>query len=473
MLDDEKIRWMSALDLMRAYKAKEVSPVEVTESILRTVEKVNPKVNAIVTLTDQLALEMAKESESAYMNGNPRLLEGVPVTIKDLIVTKGIRTTYGSKLFEDCVPDVDAVLVERIRHAGGVILGKTNVPEFGLIAVTDNLIFGPSRNPWDLLRTTGGSSGGAAAALACGFGPIAVGNDGGGSIRIPASLCGVFGLKPQFGRVPSYPHLVRGWETLNHEGPLSRTVADSALLLDVMAGSDDRDRFSLPEPNISYLETLKAEIKGLKIAYTQDLSVDAVDKEVVEITRKAAGVFEDLGARVEEDDPGIPKMDMELTTMVIVETFVAHEHHLSEAREKMFPLYKPLLDLADSFKATDIVRANFKREDLWEKIRLFFERYDILLTPTTACAAFELKEGGMLGPEMIDGKPVSPASWVGFTFPFNFTGQPAASVPCGFTSEGLPVGLQIVGRRLDEQTVFRVARAFEEAKPWGDLHPPL
>lgn len=472
-MDDDEIRWMSALDLMEAYRKKQISPVEVTESILRTIEKVNPKINAIVTLTADLAMEMAKISENAYMKGEQRPLEGVPITIKDLIVTKGIRTTCGSKLFENCIPDQDAVLVERIREAGGVILGKTNVPEFGLIAVTDNLLFGPSRNPWDLSKTTGGSSGGAAAAVAAGLGPIAVGNDGGGSIRIPASLCGVFGLKPQFGRIPSYPHLVRGWETMNHEGPISRTVSDSALLLDVLAGPDDRDRFSLPAPGLSYVSSLGRDIKGLKIAYTSNLSVDAVDEEVVEITHKAAEVFEDMGAIVVEDDPGIPKMDNDLTTIVVVETAVAHEHHLEEAKEKMYPLYKPFLELAEAFKASDIVRVGFRREELWDKLRIFFERYDILLTPATACAAFDLKEGGMLGPDKIGGKVVSPASWVGFTFPFNFTGQPAASVPCGFTSLGLPVGLQVVGKRFDELTVLSVSHAFEEAKPWKDFHPSL
>ncbi|MDD5747999.1 MAG: amidase family protein [Actinomycetota bacterium] len=471
-MKDEEIQWMSACELIEEYRSRNLSPVEVTETIIRLTETINPAVNAIVTTTFELALEQAKKSERAYLSGSPGPLEGIPITIKDLIVTKGIKTTCGSKLFENYVPEEDAVLVERVRDAGSVILGKTNVPEFGLVAVTDNVVFGPTLNPWDLKKTAGGSSGGAAAAVSCGLGPIAVGNDGGGSIRIPTSLCGVFGLKPQFGRVPSYPHVVRGWETMNHEGPISRTVPDAALLLDVMAGPDDKDRFSLPDADLSYLETLCNDVKGLRMAYTSCLSVDAVDGEVAKITGEAAKVFEELGALVVEDDPRIPKMDADLTIMVTTEALVAHENRLDEAREKMFPLYRPFLEVGEIFKAQDIVRTNFKREELWDRIRRFFERYDILLTPTTACPAFDLKEGGMLGPDEIDGKPVSPASWVGFTFPFNFTGQPAASVPCGFTSDGLPVGIQIVGRRYDEQTVLRAAHAFETARPWRHQHPP-
>lgn len=469
----EEICWMSARDLMDAYRKKELSPVEATRAVLDRIEQVNPGVNAIVTLTAELAVAQARESEEAYRRGDARALEGVPVTIKDLIVTKGIRTTFGSKLYEDYVPEKDAVLVERLKAAGTVMLGKTNTPEFGLVAVTDNLIFGPARNPWDLRKTTGGSSGGAAAALAAGLGPLAVGNDGGGSIRVPSSLCGVFGIKPQFGRIPSYGKPFHGWEIMNAEGPMTRTVADAALMLDVMAGPDERDRFSIPAPDGSYMESLQGGVKGLKVAYTSDLAVQAVDPEVVGVTRKAASVFEDLGCEVVEADPGIPDMSSELVTVVVLETATAHEDNLDEAKEMMYPLYKPFLDLPPMFSSMDYARVLFHREDVWAKLWPFFEEYDLLLTPTTACPAFDLKEGGMLAPESIDGKEVTPASWIGFTFPFNFTGQPAASVPCGFTKEGLPVGLQIVGRRYDEPTVLRAAAAFEEAMPWSGRRPGL
>ena len=468
-----EIHWMSALELMEAYRKRSLSPVEATEAILARIEEVNPRINAVVTLTAELALEQARESERRYAGGEARVLDGVPITIKDLITTRGIRTTFGSKLYADFVPENDAVLVERLRDAGSVMLGKTNTPEFGLVAVTDNLLFGPSWNPWDLSKTTGGSSGGAAAAAAAGLGPLAVGNDGGGSIRVPSSLCGVFGLKPQFARIPSYGKPFHGWEMMNAEGPITRTVADAALMLDVMAGPDERDRFSIQAPTVNYLESLKGGVKGLKVAYTAGLSNTAVDPEVVEITRNAASVFGELGCEVAEDDPGIPEMSGDLVTVVVLETATAHEEHLDEAKEIMYPLYRPFLELPVVFTSMDYTRVFFHREDMWQALWPFFEKYDLLLTPTTACAAFDRKEGGMLGPDEINGIPVSPASWIGFTFPFNFSGQPAASVPCGFTAAGLPVGLQIVGRRYDEETVLRAAAAFEEAMPWAGTHPDL
>jgi len=472
-MSEQEICWMSAVELLDAYRSKKLSPVEVTSAVLEHISEVNPKINAIVTLTADLAMEQARAAEEAYQKGKAAVLAGVPVTIKDLICTRGIRTTFGSLLFEDYVPEEDAVLVERLRDAGVVILGKTNVPEFGLVAVTDNRIFGPALNPWDTGKTVGGSSGGAAAGVVAGFGPLAVGNDGGGSVRIPSSLCGSFGIKPHFGRIPSGPKPYHGWESMNAEGPITRTVADAALMMDVMAGPDDRDRMSLPSSGVNYLESIKAGVKGLKVAYTSDLAVSAVDSEVMEITRKAAFAFSELGCDVVEDDPGIPDMAQDLTVMVILETVTSHEHHLEEAKEKMYTLYKPFLELMDVFNGRDRVRVDYNREEMWDKMRRFFEKYDLLLTPTAACPAFDFKEGGMLGPETINGVEQNPASWIGFTFPFNFTGQPAASIPCGFTAGGLPVGLQIVGRRYDEPTVLRAAAAFEAAHPWADRHPDL
>lgn len=469
-MGSEEICWMSAIELLEAYRKRDLSPVEVTRSLLGRIEEMNPKINAIITVTEPLAMELARRSEKAYKLGNPGKLEGVPVTIKDLVATRGIRTTLGSLMFEDYVPKVDAVLVERLRGEGAVLLGKTNVPEFGLVAVTDNLVFGPSRNPWNTDRTTGGSSGGAAAALAAGLGPLASGNDGGGSIRIPSSLCGVFGLKPHFGRVPSYPHIVPGWETMNAEGPMARKVADAALMLDVMAGPDERDRFSLPASDTCYLDSLQGGVEGLRLAYTADLATAAIDPEIEEITRKAAFSFEDLGCEVVLDQPEVFDMSEDLTKLVIAEVAAAHEPRMEEAKTKLYPSYRPFLDLKDLFSAVDLAKVGFRREELWSGIWPFFEEYDLLLTPSTACAAFDIKEG-MLGPEEIDGREVSPASWISFTFPFNFTGQPAASILCGFNREGLPVGLQLVGRRFDELTVLRAASAYEAASKWSDMHP--
>ena len=472
-MSPDEIHWMSAIELIDAYRRRTLSPVEVAEAILARIDEVNPKINAIVTLTAELALQEAAEAEAAYARGDDGPLAGVPFTVKDIIPTGGIRTTFGSKLYEDFVPDRDAIVFERLKGAGGVMLGKTNVPDLALMAVTDNLIFGPARNPWDTRKTTGGSSGGAAGAVAAGLGPLAAANDGGGSIRIPAHLCGVFGIKPQFGRVPSYPQVYHGGETTNHEGPITRTVADAALMLDVTAGPDERDRFSLPACGTSYLDALVGGVEGLRVAYTDGLTVPCVEREVARVAREAAAVFAGLGCELVEDDPHIPDLTQDLVTIMILETATAFEDRMEEAKEKLFPLYLPFLDLPAAFSSLDYVRARYHREDLWQSIWPFFEKYDLLLTPTAACAAFDLKEGGSMGPETIDGVEVSPASLAGFTVPFNFTGQPAASVPCGFTAAGLPVGLQIVGRRYDEATVLRAAAAFEEARPWAARHPGI
>jgi len=472
-LSDKKICWMSALELTEAISRGEMSPVDVLDAVMERVKRYNPEINAIVTLTEESARESAKKAEKMVKKGEKLgLLHGVPVTIKDLVFTKGVRTTFGSKMYENFIPDEDAVLVERLKKAGAVIIGKTNVPEFGLIPVTDNLVFGPTRNPWDKSKTSGGSSGGAAAAVAAGMGPLASGTDGAGSIRIPSSLCGVYGIKSSFGRVPWYPKLP-GWETMDCQGPIARTVSDAALMLDVMAGPDDRDRFSLPATNVSYLENLENGIEGSRIAYSPDLGYAVVDPEVVKLTRKAAFSLEKLGCEVTEIKPDLFDMQFELITMVIAEQITANEEHLEEWREKMYPLYLGYLQLEETFSIRDVVRVQYKREELWRKMRKIFENYDFLLTPATAVPAFNLEEGGTMGPTEIAGQTVGPVGWIAFTYPFNFTGQPAASVPCGFTEDGLPVGLQIVGNRYDDDGVLRASRAFEKAFPWKDKKPPL
>jgi Asp-tRNA(Asn)/Glu-tRNA(Gln) amidotransferase A subunit family amidase len=458
---------MSAEGLLDAYRDKKLSPVEVTHSLLDRIEEINPKLNAVVTLTAEHALKRAEEAEKAYAGGGEvGRMEGVPIAIKDNTFTAGVRTTYGSKLYEDFVPDQDAVLVERVKREGGVILGKTNLPEMGLIPVTDSPLFGPCCNPWSLECTSGGSSGGAAAGVAAGLYPFAQGNDGGGSIRIPSALCGVFGLKPTFGRIPIYPHLP-GWETLNHEGPIARRVEDAALLLDVMAGYDIRDRHSLPSVEYSFREALQGEVKGMKLAYTPDLGyAPAIEPEVKELTRQAALAFEGMGCEVDEIDPGLPNLEPDLLVQVICETVTANEDRLEEWQKVAFPLYLPFLDLIGVYKPNDVIRVQFRREELWDKLRPVFERYDLLLCPTSAVTAFKLEPPGPLGPMVIDGQDVGPLAWMSYTFPFNFTGQPAASVPCGMSSDGLPVGLQLVGKMYDEVSILRAAAALEQAQPW-------
>ncbi len=468
-----EVCWMSAIELINEFKKKKLSPVEVTKALLDRIDKINPKLNAFITLLPETALSTARESEEKYHKGKARALEGVAVAIKDNTFTKGIRTTDGSKLFENYVPDTDAVLVERLKNAGAIILGKTNLPEFGLVGITDNVLFGKTVNPWNLGKTCGGSSGGSGAALAAGLCPIAQGNDGGGSIRIPSSLCGIFGLKPTFGRVPYYPHFP-GWETLNNEGPMARSVEDAALMLDVMAGPSLFDPTTLPPYPGKFQQDMKGEVKGLRLAYSMDLGGGfPVDGEVLEKTRKAAFLFEKLGCHVEEVKPGWINMETAFITTELSETLTANENDVEKYKSIAFPPYLPFMDFAPTFTNRDMVRIQFDRAKLSEQAGKFFEKYDILLTPTTSVVAFEAGENGPLGPARIADKDGSPSAWVCFTYPFNFTGQPAASVPCGFNSEGLPVGLQIVGRRFEEALVLRAAAAFEKIQPWRDKTPSI
>jgi Asp-tRNA(Asn)/Glu-tRNA(Gln) amidotransferase A subunit family amidase len=402
---------LSGLALGKAIARREVSAVEVLDAIVARVEAVNPQVNAVVTLMAERAREEARAVDAriaASETGGP--LYGVPVSIKDLIETKGVRTTLGSLLRQDFVPEQDAVLVERLRAAGCPLFAKTNTPDHGGKFATDNLVFGATNNPWDLSRSPGGSSGGAAAQVAAGMGPLAVGNDGGGSIRVPASVCGVYGLKPQFGRIPSWPRH-NGWYLLNHEGPISRTVRDAAALLDIMSGPDERDWFSLPAEVGSYLEACEGEIKGMRVAWSPT--------------------------------PGYGRVD---------------------------PVVQSFLPLAEQMTTRDVFAAIYGDYAVHDLLVAFFQQYELFLTPTIATPPYA---SGIFGPSEVSGEAVSSPLEPFFTHPFNLNGQPAASIPVGFTESGLPVGLQIVGRRFAEKTVLRASACFETARPWADRWPAL
>ena len=470
-MERSEIGYMSAVDVAAAIREKRLSPVEVVDAILSRIEEVNPRVNAYCTIVEESARKRAREAESAVIKGaelGP--LHGVPVSIKDLMFTKGVRTTFGSRVYENHVPEEDDIVVERLQEAGAIMLGKTNTPEFGFMGVTDNLLFGPTRNPWNLGRHAGGSSGGAAAAVAAGMGPLATGSDGGGSIRIPSSFCGVFGLKPSYGRVPRGPGFP-DWQTLSHSGPITRTVADAALMMEVIAGRDDRDRRSLPETGLRYLPLADKDLKGMKIGWTPDLGYAAVDPEVVAGLTAAVGVFESLGADVELATLDLEPPGMTFAVIWAVTYASKYADMLDEWRGQMHPNLVAMIERGKDVLATDYARAATAREEFWRVIRPTFEKYDLLLTPTTAVPAFEVDKfelaeiGGVKGTPTVD--------WTPFTYPFNFTGQPAASVPCGWTDEGLPIGLQIVGRRFDDAGVLRASAAFERAAPWADRRPLL
>jgi aspartyl-tRNA(Asn)/glutamyl-tRNA(Gln) amidotransferase subunit A len=462
--------WRSAQELAALIRAKQVSPVEVVEALLARIERLNSALNCYATVTAEEARDAAVAAEVEVVTGETLgPLHGVPVSIKDLLFTRRVLTTGGSRLFADHVPEEDSVCVERLKGAGAIIVGKTTTPEFGHKAVTDSPLLGITRNPWNPALTPGGSSGGAGAAVAAGLGPLAVGTDGGGSIRIPAAFCGIYGLKPSFGRVPQFPGFP-GWETLSHTGPLTRTVRDAALMLDVIAGPDDRDRHSLPAAGRSYLEACEGGIAGLSVAWSPDLGYARLDPEVAELCAAAAERFESFGGHVEVVSPSWEDPEEIFRVMVGAETWSAWGDRLEADGEKMDRSLRALMKFGAGVTAEQYLRAMRRRQDLWTEVQRFLARFDLLITPTVAVPPFEVGRPGL---NEVNGQPSSPLGWTPFCFPFNLTGQPAATVPVGFTRAGLPVGLQIVGRRHADHTVLAASAAFEAAQPWADRRPPV
>ncbi len=469
MHDD--IAWMPATEMAAAIRSKKLSPVEVTRKLLERIDAVNPAINAYVLVTRDVATQQAKDAEAAVMRGDTLgVLHGVPVSIKDLFDVPGLPTTKGSLAFKDNIAKGWEYSAQRlIEHAGGVHLGKTNTPEFGFIPTTENKLFGATRNPWDTARTPGGSSGGAAAAVAAGLGPIALSSDGGGSIRIPAAMCGVFGIKPTYGRVPKKPG--GGWQTMTHRGPTTRTVADAALALDVMAYFEPEDPFSVKAYPGSFLDEVDRGVRGLRIAWSPDLGYAPVDPEVRAVCEAAAKKFGDLGCAVEEASPGFPSPAADATFMGVAGAWdAAWISDLSdEQRAVVDEPAKFFLEYGSKLSGLDVVRANQRRWKIWESMRAFHKTYDLLLTPVMSCTAFPIGQP----PATIAGQQIPPMGWMSYTQPFNLNGAPAASAPCGFDSQGMPVGLHIVGRAFEDSVVLRAARAFEQVQPWADRTPKV
>ncbi|PYM16858.1 MAG: amidase [Candidatus Rokuibacteriota bacterium] len=464
----DDLAWKSALELATLIREKQVSPVEVTETVLARIDASAERLNAYCLVSPDTALTAAREAEIVVMKGEPLgLLHGVPVSVKDVIFTRALRTTGGSRLFAEMVPDQDAVAVARLRAAGAVVLGKTNTSEFGHKALTDNPLFGATRNPWNVELTPGGSSGGAAAAVAADLGPIALGTDGGGSIRIPAAFCGIVGFKPSYGRVPQSPGFP-GWEGLSHTGPITRTVRDAALALDVLAGADDRDRESLPSESVPYREASEDDVKGLHVAWTPDLGYASVDPRVRQLCEDAAAEFESLRCYVEVVNPAWDDPEDAFVTLLAAQFHAAWSDRLPHAYKVMDRTLIKFLERGAAVSSREYFAARARADAIWQDVAAFLARFDLLLTPTVAVPPFPL---GSRPPRQIDGRDVSVLGWMPFTFPFNLTGQPACSVPAGWTDDGLPVGLQIVGRRHADRVVLAAAAAFEAARPWSDRHP--
>lgn len=472
-MDTTELCFTPATELAAAIRRRQLSPVELVDAVLARIDALNPKLNAFLTVDGEGARAAAHQAEVAVMRGERLgLLHGLPVSIKDLEPTAGLRCTYGSKFYENNIATFDGLVTERVKAAGGIITGKTNTPHYGHKDMTDNLLGAPSRNPWKLDRTPGGSSGGAAAAVAAGMGPLAHGTDGAGSIRIPAALSGVFGFKPSFGRIPTWPN-PDIWTGRTHHGPLTRTVADAALMLQVLAGPDARDPLSIDNPPDDYIAAVAQPfeaLRGLRVAWSEDFGYAAVDPEVRRLTSAAAQRFADFGCHVEAVNPGWadPRDVGGLAWCVSFAARLGEQYR--QQREWFEPSLAEMIEWGLLATGVDYVNGSLQRTAFQQYVQRFFTNYDLLLTPQMPLGAWPVDQP----PATIEGKPTpSMFDRLAFTFPFNMTGQPAASVPCGFTSEGLPVALQIVGCWHADTLVLQAAAAFEQVQPWAGARPQL
>ncbi len=460
----EAVWELSAVRLRELYLAGELSPVEVTRRLLDRIEERNGDLRAFITVTPEIALEQARAAERAYAEGeNAAPLLGVPVSIKDLVWTRGVRTTFGSLETADFVPDRDAPVVERLRDAGAVMLGKTNVPEQGWKGETTNRLIGSTHNPWQPGATAGGSSGGAAAAVAAGLGPIAQGSDGAGSIRIPAGFCGVFGLKPTFGTVPNWPP--SSTDTLSHVGPIARTAADAALTLAAMAGPDARDLHSLGRPVLDYQSGLADDLAGIRIAWSPDLGYVDVDPEIARLTAAAAAALAGAGAEVRDLGPAFADPWPVIHTLWAGSEAAAYPDGIDAVRDLLDPGRVRVIEAGFALTPGEVAAAALARHRHYQAVDALFDSADLLATPTLPVPAFPVGQDSPIR----HGRQTSYLGWTGFTYPFNLSGHPAATVPCGFTAAGLPVGLQLVGRWHADPLVLRAAAAFERLHVTGQM----
>ena len=460
MADETDVASTSAVELLQLYRAKALSPLEVTRTLLDRLDSLEPKINAFCLVDRDGALAAAGASEARWLRGEQTgARDGVPVTIKDLVLMRGFPTLRGSHLVErgQDWPE-DAPATARLREAGAVILGKSTTPEFGWKALGDSPLTGITRNPWDLSRTPGGSSAGAAAACAAGIGPLHLGSDGAGSIRIPCAFTGIFGLKPSFGRVPAYPLSPMG--LLAHIGPISRTVADAALMLTVIAGPDHRDPYALPPESKNFLDGLEESIRGWRVAYSPTLGYAKVDPEIAIAAAKAARSFEDLGAIVEEVDTIFPSPRDALFTLWAAGAAKLLDAYPRDKRALVDPGLVATVAEGERISVLDYLAADLIRTELGQQMAAFHQNYDLLLTPMMPVPALPVAQ------DLND--PATERHWIDwspFSYPFNMTRQPAASIPCGLTTAGLPIGLQIVGPLYADDRVLRAARAFEATHP--------
>ena len=468
-MTDREICFLPAWELARSIRARELSAVEVMQAHLAQIERTNPEVNAIVTLLPEQAMDQAAAADKTLAREqDPGPLHGLPIAHKDLLPTKGIRTTFGSLAFEHCIPEEDGLIVERLKKAGAITLGKTNTPEFGAGSQTYNKVFGKTVNPYELSATCGGSSGGAAAALACGMIPIADGSDMGGSLRNPAGYCNCVGLRPSPGRVPTWPS-ESGWSPLPVEGPMARTVQDIALILSVIAGPDPRSPISIREPGSRFLEPLERDFKGVRLAWSRDLGGLPVDTRVLEVIEGQRPVFESLGCLLDECEPDFTDADE------VFKTWRAwhFELTLGELLEEHRDVFKETviwnIEEGRKLSGPQLGRAERKRTELYHRVRRFMENYAFLVLPVSQVPPFNSDQAYVTE---INGQQMNTyIDWMKTCYYISTVGLPAISVPCGFTPEGLPVGVQIVGRPGEDFAVLQLAHAFEQATGFWKRRP--
>ena len=438
---------------------------------LEQIERVNPMVNAIVTLLPERALDGARMADAAIASGQPvGPLHGLPVAHKDLLVTKGIRTTFGSPIYQDFVPDTDAILVERLRAAGAITIGKTNTPEFGAGSQTFNPVFGATRNPWDLTKTCGGSSGGAAVALACGMVPLADGSDFGGSLRNPASFCNIAGFRPSAGRVPSWP-TVNAWFSLPVLGPMARTVEDLALMLSATAGPDARAPISINESGSVFAGPLARDFRGLRVAWSRDLGGLPVDTRVTEALSSGRRVLEAIGVQVEDADPDLADADEVFRVLRAWNFETSFGALLKTQRHLMKDTVIWNIEEGARLTGAQVGGAELKRTELYHRVRRFMEQYAFLAAPVVQVPPFDVNQPWVT--EINGEKMHTYLDWMKSCYAISATGLPAVSVPCGFTRDGLPVGLQIVGRHQDDFGVLQLAYAFQQQTALWKRRPPV
>jgi amidase/aspartyl-tRNA(Asn)/glutamyl-tRNA(Gln) amidotransferase subunit A len=480
------LSYMSATEMARRIRQRELSPVEIVDACIARIEERNPSVNAFVFYGFDDARARARAAEAALMSGEPLgPLHGVPTAMKDLFDFKpGWKSTLGGiRVFKDLVIDAYCMYAERIERAGAILLGKTNSPIMGFRGTCDNYLFGPSRNPFNTAKNTGGSSGGSAGAVADGLVPLAEGTDGGGSIRIPASWCGIYGYKASFGRVPyaMRPNAFGATTPFIFEGPLTRTVEDAALALHALAGYDPRDPYALAD-EVDFLAATRRSIRGIKIAYSPDFDIFPVDSQVAETVARAVRAFEEAGAHVEQVKLGIKRTQRELSDLwcrlIIPLTVAAFEDFkaqgvdmLRDHRDDLPPQLIEWVEQGAKLSALDVIRDQEMRTEVYDAVQGVLNNYDLLVTPTLAALPVDnTDDGNTMGPSEINGEPVDRLIGWCMTYPINYTGHPAASIPAGLSREGLPIGMQIVGRRYADGDVLAASAAFERLRPWQSTY---